>query len=402
MKLKGNAVLLLQDGSIFEGRAFGARTTAMGECIFHTGHTGYQEILSDPSYHRQFLVFTDPHIGNEGMNPDDYESRKLWAAGAIVRELRESSHHWRLKQSLSAALEKEGIPGISGVDTRRLVLHLRNVGAQWAVLSTDGQPLKQLQKKLAQEFSMSGLSLSAEVSTPSAYEWAASLDPLISTSLAVATSVDSVASTGSWADVSASDVASTLDAAAAAGLAHCVVLDFGVKHQILRYLKAAGFSKITVLPSKTSAQAICSLKPDALFLSNGPGDPAAETVAIATVKELLGKLPILGICLGHQILALALGLKTFKLKFGHHGANHPVKNNRSGLVEITSQNHGFAVAQDDWPEALELTHINLNDHTVEGFRHRQWPVRALQFHPEAAPGPLDSVEIFKEFQKGFS
>ncbi|MDB5038870.1 MAG: Carbamoyl-phosphate synthase small chain [Bacteriovoracaceae bacterium] len=371
-KAAKKGVLVLSDGSLWPGYSFGAETTELGECVFHTAHSGYQEVLTDPSYRKQMLVFTSSQIGNQGFHEDDFESERIWASGCIARDYSDIPVHFRKQKSLDEVLKENKVPSLFGVDTRRLVLHLRNRGNLWGALSTDGKNVKELQNRLSKIKSMEGLSLTSEVSTKVVYPWNKKTDSLIAPSFAKKK-----------------------------GLRRCVVMDFGVKRQILRYLVDAGFEEVLVVPSKTSAAAIRELKPDALFLSNGPGDPAAEKEIIREVKLLLYDFPILGICLGHQILALALGLKTFKLKFGHHGANHPVKNLISDRVEITSQNHGFAVSPEKSAD-LEITHMNLNDQTIEGFRHKKYPIRAIQFHPEAGPGPLDSRQIFESFQKGFA
>jgi carbamoyl-phosphate synthase small subunit len=366
--------LVLEDGSVWPGKPFGWSGTIEGECVFNTAHTGYQEVLSDPSYRKQLVVFTASQIGNQGFHEDDFESSRLWANGCIVRDYSDTPYHFRKQKSLDETLREFSVPGLSQVDTRRLVLHLREKGNLWGVLTTSGESLEKIKARFKAKSTMEGLSLSEEVSTTSVYEWSqASNDLIIDRALVK------------------SD-----------GLKHCVVMDFGVKRQILRYLIDAGFSKVTVVPSKTSAEEIEKLKPDAIFLSNGPGDPAAEKSVIVEVKKLIGKYPMLGICLGHQILGLALGLKTFKLKFGHHGANHPVMNRVTGKVEITSQNHGFAVSLEGFNADLEMTHINLNDQTVEGFKHRKLPIVAIQFHPESGPGPIDSRDIFYDFQRGFA
>ncbi len=368
--------LLLQDGSFWPGECFGATGTTIGEVVFHTGHQGYQEILTDPSYRKQILVFASPQMGNQGFHEIDRESDRVWASGAIVRDYSEGISHWRRSSSLSEYLAKEKTPGLSGVDTRRLILHLRESGSQWGVLTTEKKSLVELRKLLKDQVSMEGLSLTQEVTTKLAYRWTEGSKNLATTELK----------------------------RSKGGLKRVVVMDFGVKQQILRYLIDVGFEEVIVVPAKSKAAEILGFKPDALFLSNGPGDPAADAEIIAEVKKLIREVPTFGICLGHQILALALGLETFKLKFGHHGANHPVKNLTSDRVEITSQNHGFAVRELSGQQVreIEVTHVNLNDQTIEGFRHRQLPLRAIQFHPEASPGPLDSLQIFQEFQRGFA
>lgn len=372
------AGLLLEDGTFWPGQGFGAETTQVGECVFHTGHTGYQEILTDPSYHKQILIFSSVQFGNQGFHADDFESAKVWAAGAVVRDYSEPLYHWRKETSVNQVLESDNVPGISGIDTRRLILHLREKGNLWGMLSTEGSSHKEieskLRKKMSSSFSMSGLSLTQDVTTRSCYSWAEGSKNLLKKT-----------------------------ATSKVGLKRVVVMDFGVKRQILRYLIDSGFQEAIVVPAHTKAKEIEALSPDAVFLSNGPGDPAADMSIVEEVKILLKKYPVLGICLGHQILALALGLKTFKLKFGHHGANHPVKNLRTDKIEITSQNHGFAVGALKKPSEIphiEFTHFNLNDNTVEGFIHKTLPICAIQFHPESSPGPLDSLDVFKQFQRG--
>lgn len=367
------AGLLLEDGSFWPGLGFGAKATAIGECVFHTGHQGYQEILSDPSYCRQHMVFSSPQIGNQGFCRDDFESRKLWAAGAICRDYSETPNQWRKEKGLAEVMTEFGVPGLSGVDTRRLILHLRSRGNLWGALSTETADPKKLSKYLKSKPSMVGLSLTQEVTTEKSYEWTEKSHSLIREAL------------GAWNPGTRKVV---------------VVMDFGVKHQILRFIKDAGFERIIVVSAKTSASEILKLNPDMVFLSNGPGDPAADREIISEVKKLHGKVPLVGICLGHQILALSLGIETYKLKFGHHAANHPVRNILRDRVEITSQNHGFAVPVEAKHPDLRFTHINLNDGTVEGFQHKTLKITGIQFHPEASPGPLDSVDFFKKMAEG--
>ncbi len=357
------------------GKAFGAKATLTGECVFHTGHQGYQEILTDPSYTRQILIFSAPQIGNQGFCEDDFESDQIWAAGAVVRDYSPSPFQWRQKESLSQTMERFGRPGISGIDTRRLILHLREHGNLWGVLSTETTDPKILKKHLDKKPSMEGLSLTSEVTTRKAYVWQKGSHSLLKES-------------------------TQRHFMAGGKYKKCVVMDFGVKRQILRYLVDAGFENIVVVPASTTAEEILQHRPDVVMLSNGPGDPAAEAGVIQEVKKLHGKVPLFGICLGHQILALSLGLQTYKLKFGHHAANHPVRNLQKSVVEITSQNHGFAVPYEANHLAIEYTHVNLNDETIEGFRHRKLPIYGIQFHPEAGPGPLDSVDVFQRLQFG--
>ena len=370
MKRKG--ALLLADGTLWRGYAWGAKTTQVGECVFHTGHTGYQEIATDPSYCKQIMVFSAPQIGNQGFNEEDAESSRVWMSGLIVRDYSEPLYQWRMKQTMNDVLVKNQVPGLTGIDTRRLILHLREHGAQWGVISTETAEKKALEKFLTKPLSMEGLSLTEEVSTKKTYRWTEGSHSLL--------------------------VPSPRNAS---GLKRVVVVDFGVKRQILRCLIDAGFQEVIVVPRRSSAEEIMSQSPDAVLLSNGPGDPATETHAVEQVRKLLGKLPILGICLGHQILGQALGMNTFKLKFGHHAANHPVMNVITDQVEITSQNHGFAILNESGVSGVETTHLNLNDRTLEGFRNKDLRVQGIQFHPEAGPGPLDSRQIFVEFQRGY-
>jgi len=374
-KISGGA-LLLQDGSYWPGVGFGSLTTSIGECVFNTAHSGYQEVLTDPSYYRQILIFSSIELGNQGFHEDDFESSRLWAAGCVARDQSLSPYHWRKSKSLEDVLKENRCPGLSGVDTRRLILHLRSKGNLWGVISSESDDRKALAKHLEKQLSMEGLSLTSEVSTKLSYHWIEASRHLMPSPVARSKS--------------------------AGGFRRCVVMDFGVKRQILRYLIDAGFSEVIVVPAKTKASEIKGLAPETILLSNGPGDPAADSEIIEEVRTLLKMdYPTLGICLGHQILGLALGLQTYKLKFGHHGANHPVKNLLSDRVEITSHNHGFAVADSSIPSDILVTHRNLNDGTLEGFRHRSRPIYAIQFHPESSPGPMDSTWIFQSFQQGF-
>jgi len=366
--------LLLEDGSFWRGYSFGAKTTKVGECVFHTAHQGYQEILTDPSYCRQVLIFSSPQIGNQGFSSDDFESEKIWASGLVVRDYSEAPYHWRKQESLNDVLKTHNTPGLFGVDTRRLILHLRASGSLWGVLSTETDQPKKLQRFLNTRLSMEGLSLTQEVSTAKNYKWTEGSNSLLRSSIE------------DWSHGS--------------GKRKCIVMDFGVKRQILRYLVDAGFQEVVVVPATTSAQEILALNPDVVLLSNGPGDPAAERSVVEEVKKLHGRIPLFGICLGHQILGLSLGVPTFKLKFGHHAANHPVFQKKSEKVEVTSQNHGFSLGESPAIPGVEWTHRNLNDQTIEGFRHRGLKIYGIQFHPEAGPGPLDSVDVFKKFQLG--
>ena len=349
--------LALADGAVFYGQSCGAAVDTLGEAVFNTGMTGYQEIVSDPSYAGQFVVLSTSEVGNYGCNPDDMESRSLFLSGLIVREMNEPSN-FRAVESLPAMLTRFGRPALSGIDTRSLVLHLRERGTQKAYLHASDEPLA-VDEAVARADAwpgLDGVDSAQAVSNPEPNVWNADGDKKI------------------------------------------VALDFGVKYNILRSLAAERLS-IEVVPAWTGAEEILAKNPDGVFFSNGPGDPSAVVGAVETARALIGKLPIMGICLGHQILALACGAKCGRLKFGHHGCNHPVKNLLDESVAMTSQNHNFAVLPESLPDELILTHLNLNDETVEGLRHRSEPVFSVQFHPEAAPGPNDSKRLFRQFRK---
>jgi carbamoyl-phosphate synthase small subunit len=366
------AVLALEDGTVFEGVSIGAPVDRTGEVVFNTAITGYQEIFTDPSYTGQIVVLTYPQIGNYGSNPSDSESAKAFIEGLVVREFSPMSSNWRSDDRAEHFLAKYDIPVIAEVDTRRLVRHLRDRGAMRGIISAGTREASELIEAARNSPSMQGLNLVERVSTTEAYGWTGGIDP-----------------------VSDSD---KLTAQAEPNF-HVVAYDFGIKRNILRHLVHLG-SRVTVVPASTSAKDVLALKPDGVFLSNGPGDPEPLTGQISEVRNLIGKTPIFGICLGHQILGQAFGGKTFKLKFGHHGANHPVLNRLTEKVEITSQNHGFAVDPDSLKDSeVEITHVNLNDQTVEGLRHKSEPVFCVQYHPEAAPGPHDSHYLFHDFLK---
>ena len=359
------ARLILSDGTLFEGLSLGAIGTSIGEVVFNTAMMGYQEILTDPSYHFQLVTMTYPQIGNYGVNPKDFESRRIYAAGFIVREYSPVVSHWQATKSLDEYLKFHGVVGISDIDTRQLTRHLRDHGAQMGIVTTSDEPLEILLQTLKSGKKLVGRDIAREVTTEVKYEW-----PM--------------------------DEIGKLEQPPGFRVA---VYDFGVKFSILRALYEHG-CELQVFPAHTPADEVLAWKPDGIFLSNGPGDPEPVDYAVDTVKRLLGKKPIFGICLGHQILGLALGARTQKLKFGHHGANHPVKHLQTGAVEITSQNHGFIVDGESLPQSdVEVTHINLNDGTLEGFRHRSLPAFSVQYHPESAPGPRDSRYLFENFIK---
>ena len=366
------AFLALDDGTVFHGVAFGAKKDALGEVVFNTGMTGYQEILTDPSYAGQFVVLTTAEVGNYGINSADTESRALFLSGLVIGDLASPSN-WRSEKSLDEYLAENGVPGIYGVDTRALTLHIREHGNRKAclVVLDDLDELDALEKARAWH-GLDGQDYAARVTTEVMYDFSRDevekrAKPLV------------------------------------------VAYDFGVKKNILRSL--ASWARVTVVPAKTPAEEVLAMKPDGVFLSNGPADPAAVTYAIENIRKLLNptafqpfnsstfQLPMMGICLGHQLLALACGAKTARLKFGHHGCNHPVKNLATGKVEITSQNHNFAVVPESLPNCLEVTHLNLNDGSIEGIRHKTLPAFSVQYHPESCPGPHDSQYLFEEFRR---
>jgi carbamoyl-phosphate synthase small subunit len=371
------AALALEDGRIFVGRAAGAKARRGGEAVFNTSLTGYQEVFTDPSYAGQIVCLTYPHIGNVGANPDDEEASRPYIEALVVREFSGLASNWRSEESAQAYLERHKIPVIWDLDTRALVRHLRSAGAMRAVVCTDGTPPEKLIAEARALPHMAGQELASRVTSAERYEWRKN-----SIELAVSP----------WRD----------DLGAAHGAQDAkhwkvVAYDFGIKQNILRLLVDHNCD-VTVVPAQTSAEDVLGLAPDGVFLSNGPGDPEPVGYAIENIRKLIGKVPVFGICLGHQLCGLALGGKTYKLKFGHHGSNHPVKNLLTEQVEITAQNHGFAVDPESLPSSdVEITHVNLNDHTNEGMRHRSLPLFSVQYHPEASPGPHDSHYLFRQF-----
>ncbi len=370
-KREKNAILAFEDGTVFRGYSIGAPIDREGEVVFNTGMSGYQEILSDPSYAGQFVTMTYTEIGNTGINKEDMESRKFFANGFIIHELNEVSN-WRSDESLTDSLVRQNIPGIAGVDTRAITSKIRNSGTMKAYMCCSGKtsPEKAVAKAKAWE-GLDNKDYASKVSCEKAYHWDA--DGKI---------------TKSWG------ICSTLPKTEFKVIAY----DFGIKWNILRSLRLGGMD-VTVVPAKTTAEEVLKKKPDGVFLSNGPADPAAVSYAIEASKKLIGKVPVMGICLGHQILGLACGGERIRLKFGHHGCNHPVKRLENESVEITSQNHNFAIKEDSLPSTVEVTHINLNDQTVEGIRHRKEPMFAVQYHPEASPGPHDPRYLFNQFKE---
>ncbi|HBM15715.1 MAG TPA: carbamoyl phosphate synthase small subunit [Lentisphaeria bacterium] len=370
-----SATLALEDGTILKGYSFGARKDMLGELVFNTGMSGYQEIISDPSYAGQIVAMTYPEIGNTGINSSDYESTSLFLSGFIVHNINQPSN-WRCDKSLQELLMKEDIPAISGIDTRFLTHLLRSKGTQKAFIHCSDEIITEEDcvKKAKEWEGLDGQDYASKVSCKDAYDF----DNLEMTN-------------GTYWGLSDSEILPQIEY-------NIVAYDYGIKWNILRGLRLKGIGA-RVVPAQTSAEEIVRLKPDGVFFSNGPADPAAVTYAIENAKKLIGKVPIMGICLGHQILSIACGAVTSRLKFGHHGCNHPVKNLLNESVEITSQNHNFAVTPESIKNTqLEVTHINLNDMSVEGMRHKTEPLFAVQYHPEAAPGPHDPSYLFKNFK----
>lgn len=353
------AYLILEDGRTFEGEAWGHRGVRTGEVVFNTSMTGYQEIITDPSYAEQIVVMTVPHVGNYGVTSFDDESRRPQVHGFVVRELSRVVSNYRADGDLGSYMAEAGVPGISRIDTRALTRHIRSEGTMKGIVGNDGTSPAKLKELLAAYDGLAGLDLAGRVSCRRPYEVTPDVTPVY----------------------------------------NIVAVDFGIKRNITRLLAARGPARVTVVPSTTSAAKILALKPDGVLLSNGPGDPGpVAAYAAEMVRGLLGKVPVMGICMGMQVLGLALGGTTYKLKFGHRGGNQPVKNLVTGVVEITAQNHGFAVDPDSIPEGkIEVSHINLNDNTLEGFRCTEVPAFAVQYHPEASPGPHDSAYLFDDF-----
>jgi carbamoyl-phosphate synthase small subunit len=374
--LKSNvqpALLMLADGTTYRGWSFGAPGTAVGEVVFNTGMTGYQEVLTDPSYSGQIITFTYPELGNTGVNPEDEESSTVQAKAVIARNITHLPSNWRSTQSLPEYLAARNIPGIFGIDTRSLTRKLRDYGAINGAVSTEILDPEKLLDLIQQAPNMTGLNLVKEVTTDQIYEWSESTE-------------------AEWEFTSQFTPQSNLDRELTV-----VAIDFGIKRNILRRLASYG-CKVIVVPANTPSAEILAYNPDGIFLSNGPGDPAAVQEGIAVTKELIAaEKPTFGICMGHQILGLALGAETFKLKFGHRGLNQPAGLTKQ--IEITSQNHGFAIAPESLGADVEITHLNLNDQTVAGLRHKTLPFFSVQYHPEASPGPHDADYLFKNFVK---
>jgi len=379
------AILALADGRFYIGRSFGAQGEALGEVVFNTSMTGYQEILTDPSYEGQMVAMTYPEIGNVGVNPEDVESRKPYVKGFIVKEYSSIPSNWRASQTLHEYMTAHGIVGIEGIDTRSLVRHLRDHGSQEGIISTVSDNPEELAARAKLSPGLIGRDLVKEVTCQEPYDW----------------------NGGRWelgkgykkrAPASGEKKRRSKIPSFAAPLFSVVAYDYGIKLNILRSLAESG-CEVKVVPAWTPAEEVLALNPDGIFLSNGPGDPDAVPYAREIVQKLIGKKPIFGICLGHQIMGLALGGKSYKLKFGHHGGNQPVMDLTTRKVEITTQNHGFALDPDSLKGAAEVTHLNLNDHTVEGLAHRELPIFSVQYHPESSPGPHDAGYLFQRFVK---
>lgn len=365
------ATLALADGRIFQGESFGAAGEVTAEIIFNTSMSGYQEILTDPSYCGQMIVMTYPLIGNYGINSEDFESDRPYLSAFIIKELSGIPSNWRSRSSLDQFLKETGVMGIQGIDTRALTRHIREAGAQQAVISTETDDNQLLVEKARKAPSLVGRDMVKEVTCRQAYDW-------------------------NEGERDLNGVIKTVSNAENDGPFFVVAYDFGIKRNILRKLVGVG-CKVKVVPASTPAEQVLEMKPDGVFLSNGPGDPAGVPYVVDNVKKLFGKVPVFGICLGHQIITRALGADTYKLRFGHHGGNQPVMDLRTRRVEITSQNHGFAVANDSIADQMVVSSINLNDRTIEGIRHPSLPIFSVQYHPEASPGPNDSQYLFHKF-----
>ncbi len=375
------ALLVLEDGRVFEGEGFGASGTRVGEVCFNTSMTGYQEVLTDPSYYGQIVAMTYPLIGNYGINPADDESARAQVSGFVIEELSAIPSSWRSQLSLPDYMAQNGIIGIQGIDTRALARHLRERGAMKTCLTTEAMSVEEATRRAREGAGVIGMDFVREVTTPKMYDW----DP-------------DDANSRRWSVAGATGSVDEEETALPPAKYHIVAYDYGMKRNILRRLRQNGF-RVRVVPAGTMAEEVIALNPDGVFLSPGPGDPSALDYVHRSVRGLIGKKPIFGICLGHQMLSHAFGGRTFKLKFGHHGGNQPVKDLRTSRVDITAQNHGFAVDMDSLPAELEVTHVNLNDNTVEGLRHRSLPIFSVQYHPEAAPGPHDALHFFRQFAK---
>jgi carbamoyl-phosphate synthase small subunit len=380
------AILALEDGKVFRGKGYGARTERTGEVVFNTSITGYQEIFTDPSYAGQIVCLTNPEIGNYGTNPDDEESAKPYIEGLVVREFSPYASNYRSQQVTDEYLERHRVPVISDIDTRSLVRHLRDRGVMRGVVSTREMEVEKLVAMCKAQPTIDGLDLAKVVCTKQSYRWTkGDVEPRI---FAVPHAGSAKLSTlTTEAEVEAPE------------RKQVIAYDYGIKTNILRLLVSSGCD-VTVVPAQTPAEEVLALKPDGVFLSNGPGDPDAVHYAQKAIRQMAGRVPIFGICLGHQLIGLALDGKTYKLKFGHHGGNHPVKQLATGKVEITAHNHNYAVDPNSLKQSeVELTHVDLNDNTLEGLRHRNYPLFSVQYHPEASPGPHDSHYLFHDFVK---